>query len=678
MAARKLAGGGARKTSGKAKPRRASEPKRAVKGKAKPKAKAAPKRRAFGRTLLIWSGALAISAIIAIGAVIGYYAYDLPNVDTAERLDRPPSVTMTAQSGQFIARFGNLYGEAVALDALPAHLVHAVLATEDRRFYDHFGVDMIGLARAAWANWRAGRVVQGGSTLTQQLAKNLFLTAERTIARKIREVLLALYLESRFSKDQILTLYLNRVYLGAGTYGVAAAAEKYFGKPAARLTLPESAMLAGLLKAPSRYAPTNDLQAARARANQVLINMAAAGYLTDAAVEAAKRQPAGLARAPAATLSAAYFSDWVLEEVTAFVGRSGRDITVTTTLDPDLQRTAERVLVGALAQHGDRLDIGQGALVALAPDGAVRALVGGRDHTASQFNRATQARRQPGSAFKPFVYLAGLEAGLEPDDTMVDSPVVVDGWRPRNYSGRHAGEISLQQALARSINTVAVKVAERAGREQVIEVAYRLGITSELHDHPSIALGTAEVSLLELSAAYAPFANGGQAVLPYAIVQIRGADGEVLYQRAGSGLGRVVEPALADKMTAMLAAVLDGGTGRAAKLGRPAAGKTGTSQDFRDAWFVGYTPSLIAGVWFGNDDATPMRRVTGGGLPAVVWRDFMREALGGTPAQPLATSRPAPSSAAEQVWRRLFGQPDEPRAGAAKPRKRGDDSDGGP
>ena len=339
MAARKLAGGGARKTSGKAKPRRASEPKRAV--KAKPKAKAAPKRRAFGRTLLIWSGALAISAIIAIGAVIGYYAYDLPNVDTAERLDRAPSVTMTTRSGQVIARFGELYGEAVALDNLPAHLVHAVLATEDRRFYDHFGVDMIGLARAAWANWRAGRVVQGGSTLTQQLAKNLFLTAERTIARKIREVLLALYLESRFSKDQILTLYLNRVYLGAGTYGVAAAAEKYFGKPAARLTLPESAMLAGLLKAPSRYAPTNDLQAARARANQVLINMAAAGYLTDAAVEAAKRQPAGLTRAPAETQSAAYFSDWVLEEVTAFVGRSGRDITVTTTLDPDLQRTAE-------------------------------------------------------------------------------------------------------------------------------------------------------------------------------------------------------------------------------------------------------------------------------------------------------------------------------------------------
>ncbi len=470
--------------------------------------------------------------------------------------------------------------------------------------------------------------------------------------------MLALSLEWRFSKKQILELYLNRAYLGAGTYGVAAAAQRYFGKPAAELSLPEAAMLAGLLKAPSRYAPTRDLTAARARASQVLANMVAAGHLTEAAASAARRRPAALAPAPTVDRSAEYFADWALEEVAAFVGRGGRDLTVITTLDPKLQRIAERALVGALAQHGAAADIGQGAIVALAPDGAVKAMVGGRDHAASQFNRATQARRQPGSAFKPFVYLAGLEAGLTPDDRIVDEPVVVDGWRPRNYSGHYVGPVSLTEALARSINSVAVKIAERAGREQVTEIAYRLGITSELRDHPSIALGTSEVSLLELSGAYLPFANGGLAVLPHGIVEISGADGEVLYRRAGSGLGRVIEPGHAAAMNRMLAAVLDGGTGKAARLDRPAAGKTGTSQNFRDAWFVGYTPDLLAGVWLGNDDATPMQRVTGGGLPALIWRDFMQQALGGLPVKPLVMSATEPRPETRSLWQRLFGKAD--------------------
>ena len=620
---------------------------------AKSKTRRGKRRRSGLGRLLNWGGTVLIWGGVALAAVVGYYAYDLPDVGGLAQVARTPSVTLTAEDGTVLAGFGDLYGEAVQLRGLPRHLIDAVLATEDRRFHAHFGVDLRGLLRALWANWRAGRVVQGGSTLTQQLAKNLFLTPERTIKRKVQEVLLALYLESRFSKDQILTLYLNRVYLGAGTYGVAAAARRYFDKPAAALSLQESAMLAGLLKAPSRYAPTSDPAAARRRAELVLASMADAGYLSRDVAGRAIARPAEVADRPGPGRSTRYFADWAIEQVTAYLGHVGRDITVVTTLDPRLQNLAERALAAGLEAKGKALDVEQGALVALAPDGAVQAMVGGRDYRRSQFNRATQALRQPGSAFKPFVYLAALEAGMRPDEVMLDRPVDVDGWRPRNYSKGHQGAVRMDEALARSINTVAVQVSERAGRGRVIETAARLGIVSRLRGHPSIALGTSEVSLLELTAAYAHFANGGAGVLPYAIIEIRDRGGEVMYRRTGQGLGRVIEQNPVRQLNAMLAAVIETGTGRAARLDRPAAGKTGTSQDFRDAWFVGFTPDLVAGVWIGNDDAHPMRRVTGGGLPAEIWRGFMLDALKGRPARPLL-ARPPTRDRLAKAWRRIL------------------------
>jgi penicillin-binding protein 1A len=500
-----------------------------------------------------------------------------------------------------------------------------VIATEDRRFYRHFGIDLIALARAALVDLRAGRVVQGGSTITQQIAKNVFLTPERSLKRKVQEALLALWLERRFSKDQLLTIYLNRVYLGAGSYGVEAAARQYFGKPASKLGLAEAAMIAGLPKAPSRYAPTRDLAQARARAAVVLDNMVAAGRLARAEADAAKARPAAVSGAYGGS-AARYFADWVIDQVPAFVGPTARDLVVHTTLDAAAQRAAEAAVAGL----GERGSVGQAALVAMTPDGAVRAMVGGRDYAASQFNRATQARRQPGSAFKIAVYAAALEAGFAPDDAFADVPVEVAGWSPRNYGGIYLGEITLTTAFAKSSNSVAVQLAERVGRRRVIEVARRLGIASPLSPQPSLALGAGEVTLLELTGAYAVVANGGRSVIPYGIDEIRARDGTVLYRRAGSGPGRALSAAAARTLDSLLRAVVREGTGRRAALAVPAAGKTGTSQDFRDAWFIGYRPGLVAGVWLGNDDGKPMGKVTGGGLPAELWHEFMTR----TSAQP--------------------------------------------
>ncbi len=630
--------------------------------------KQAPKagRRWLLGRLLSWSVALGVWALIVLLGVVTWYAYDLPDIGGLTAPAGAPTVALVAADGSEIATFGDLYSRPVALADLPPALGRAVLATEDRRFYRHFGLDLIGVARAALANLRAGRIEQGGSTITQQLAKNIFLTPERTLKRKVQETLLALWLEHELSKDQILTLYLNRVYLGAGSYGVDAAARHYFGKPATKVTLSEAAMLAGLLKAPTRYAPTRDLALARARAAQVLDSMAAAGYLTRAQAAAAKRRPAGLAPSARPQLLARYFTDWVLEQVPRYVGHAARDLVVVTTLEPRLQRLAEQAVEAALAKEGARLDASQAALVALSPQGAVRAMVGGRSYAQSQFNRATQARRQAGSAFKLFVYLAGLESGLTPDDVIVDEPVQIGDWRPRNYAGTYAGPVTLRQALARSINTVAVKVSERAGRERVIAAARRLGVEAKLAPHPSLALGTADLSLLELTTAYAALANGGEGAWPHAVSEIRDGAGRVLYRRRGSGLGRVIGPRELAHLNDMLATVIAEGTGRAARLARPAAGKTGTSQDFRDAWFIGYTADLVAGVWVGNDDARPMKRVTGGGLPARLWRRFMGGAHAGLPARPLGPAAPETPGFLE----RLFAGGQDPPAANADRRDR--------
>ncbi len=590
--------------------------------------------------LLYWTLSLGIWSLIGVIAIVAWYGYDLPDAGQLGAVERTPTVTLVGSEGGEIARFGDLYSRPVQLAELPPALIQAVLATEDRRFYDHFGLDLIGASRAAVVNLRSGRIEQGGTTITQQLAKNVFLSPERTIKRKVQETLLALWLERKFSKDEILTLYLDRVYLGAGAYGFDAAARRYFGKPAAKVSLSEAAMLAGLLKAPSRYSPSRDLARARARAAQVLDNMVAAGYLGPAQARAAKRRPAGLVSPPRRGRGARYFADWVLEQVPRYLGHTRRDLVVVTTLDKRLQGAAESALGDALSKHGARLDVSQAALVALAPDGAVRAMVGGRSYAESQFNRATQARRQPGSAFKLFVYLAGLEAGLTPDHVMRDEPVRIGDWQPRNYAGTYSGEVTLRQALAGSINTVAVKVAERAGRGRVIKAARRLGLTAKLEPHPSLALGAAEVTLMELTTAYAPLANGGMGVWAHAITEIRDGLGEVLYRRRGSGLGRVIAARELAQLNDMLGAAIEEGTAKAARLGRPAAGKTGTSQDFRDAWFIGYTADFVAGVWVGNDDAAPMKRVTGGGLPALVWRDFMTAAHAGLPPRPIGPPPP--------------------------------------
>ncbi len=578
--------------------------------------------------LLIWTG------FVGLGVVL-WYARDLPDTSRLNEITRKPAVTLVTAEGEIVASYGDLYGANVSLNDLPSYLPQAVMAIEDRRFYSHFGIDPLGVARAIWINLRSGQFVQGGSTITQQLAKNLFLTPERTIKRKIQEVLLALWLERSYSKEQILTLYLNRVYLGAGAYGVDAAARKYFGKPAREVTLFEAAMLAGLLKAPSRFNPSSDPQAARGRAAVVLNSMAEAGYLRTDRVIAALSGEADISTTAAADRTGRYFADWVYDQVSSYVGTTERDLVVVTTIDLRLQRIAEAELRRIVSEDGPERGVAQAALVMMTPDGAVKAMVGGPDYQESEFNRATQAMRQPGSAFKLFVFLAALEAGMDPDERMVDGPIQIKNWRPENYQDRYYGEVTLREAFARSLNSVAVQLYLKAGGPSVEKAAARLGITADLNPDPALALGSSEVSLIELTSAYAVFANEGRGVWFHGIEEIRDSAGTVLFRRAGDGPGRVVEPRQVEDMTDMMTAVIDWGTGKSAALGRPAAGKTGTSQEFRDAWFIGFTAELVTGVWVGNDDGKPMGEVTGGGLPATIWQSVMTKALEGSPPRPL-------------------------------------------
>jgi penicillin-binding protein 1A len=586
--------------------------------------------------LVRWGAVVSIWGVVAVGVIVAWHAFGLPNLDALETPERRPSVTLLAADKSVLATYGDLHGGAIRFNEAPPFLIQAIVATEDRRFFEHGGVDFFGIARALVTNLLAGGVRQGGSTLTQQLAKNLFLTPERSYSRKIRELILAFWLEARFSKEQLFTIYLNRVYLGAGTYGVEAAARRYFGKSTRRLNLREASVIAGLLKAPSRYSPLRDPKAAIKRGDQVLANMVAAGFLSQRDADAAKRNRLRAIGRRSGS-GARYFADWLLERAAGFVGRTDRDLVIGTTLSPRLQRFAEQRIEQTLAGPGARRNVGQAALLSLAPDGAVRAMVGGRRYQTSQFNRATQAQRQPGSAFKLFVYLAALEAGMTPDDMVLDAPVTIAGWRPRNYDGRYRGRLTLAAALAGSVNTAAVRVSEKVGRRKVVALAERLGITSRLKAHPSIALGASEVSLLEMTAAYAVIANHGLAAWPYGITEIRDGEGKLLYRRSANSVGRLLDAKTVARMQIMLKGVIDQGTGKAAKLSRPAAGKTGTSQDFRDAWFIGFTNELVTGVWLGNDDSSPTTRVTGGSLPAVLWRRYMTDALKGAPPRPLMT-----------------------------------------
>ena len=584
--------------------------------------------------------------------MVFWFARDLPNPRQIEGITRAPTVSLLATDGTAFARLGGIVGDHVTVDQLPPWLIGAVIATEDRRFYQHFGIDLRGISRAAFHNIREGRVREGGSTLTQQLAKNLFLTHQRSFKRKIQEVLLALWLEQNLSKDEILTLYLNRVYFGAGAYGVDAAARRYFAKPATEVTLAEAAMLAGLLTAPSRYAPTVNLDGARARAAIVLSDMVEAGLLNRQQAEAAAAGRVSLAPQPTQRRGR-HFADWVRDQLPDYVDATGRiDLVVGTTLDLRLQAAAEAAIDAVMASPKYNRGAGQVALLAMSGDGAVRAMVGGRDYGTSTYNRAVTALRQPGSAFKLFVYLAALEHGLSPASRMIDEPINIDGWQPTNNSQRYVGEISLRDAFAQSINTIAVKLSEQVGRRQVVDTARRLGITSKLPPHPSIALGAVEVTLIELTAAYAAVANGGVGVWPFSIRNVDGGRDGTAYRRQGSGPGRVVDKKTAAQMKELLQEVVTSGTGRAARMDLPVGGKTGTSQDYRDAWFVGFGGDLVVGVWVGNDDATPMKGVTGGGLPAQIWRRFMGEVYPVLQVKP-TTVQPKPVPKDPTLWQRL-------------------------
>jgi penicillin-binding protein 1A len=584
---------------------------------------------------IYWAFVLCLWLAIAVFAALVWIGAHLPPIQSLEIPKRPPSIQIVGLNGHALATRGDMGGAAIPLNELPSYLPKAFIAIEDRRFYSHHGVDPIGLTRALIANALHRGVAQGGSTITQQLAKNLFLTQERTMTRKLQEVVLAFWLEHKFSKTQILDLYLNRVYFGSGAYGVEAAAQRYFGKPARQVTLSEAALLAGLVKSPSRLAPTHNFDGAERRAQIVLTSMAEAGLISDDMAKVAMINPPRIFRQTGGG-SVNYVADWVTDSLNELIGRFETDITVETSIDPALQATAEKALTEEIAQKGDKFGVEQGALVAMSPDGAVRALVGGKNYGESQYNRAIAAKRQPGSAFKPFVFLTALERGLNTESIREDKPIDVKGWRPENYGHQYYGPVTLTQALANSLNSVSVRLTLELGPAAVARTAYRLGISSKLDPNPSIALGTSEVSVAELVSAYVPFANGGLAITPHVIERVRAADGKILYQRPVGNLGRIIDMRYVGMMNAMMRETLLSGTARKADFpGWPAAGKTGTSQDFRDAWFIGYTNYLVAGVWLGNDDSSPTKKITGGGLPVEVWSRFMKVAHQGVPVADL-------------------------------------------
>ena len=599
---------------------------------------------------IIYGGAVAgvWSAIIGI-LLIAYLSLELPDLENLPAAgSKDTAVVVKAVNGATLVRRGPIYGDWISFEQTPRALVNAFVSVEDRTFFDHGGVDAKGLMRAMWSNVQAGGVRAGGSTLTQQLAKNLFLSSDRTIKRKAQELLLALWLEQKFTKEQILTLYLNRVYFGGGAYGVDAASRKFFGHSAVNMSVAESAVIAGLVKAPSRLAPHINPKGAWERGQIVLSAMAATGALSQSAADKIREQPPKI-KASVAGRNIRFFTDWVESEARRLAPNArGKSLLIFTTLDPSVQRAANMAVERGLNGEGKDRGATQGALVAIDHDGAVRAMVGGKDYGESQYNRATQARRQPGSAFKLFTYIAAMEAGKRPSDRYVDRATVVDDWAPKNYSGKFNGEMSLQEAFARSINTIAVQISEEVGREKAATVAKRLGIKTSISAVPSLPLGTEEVRLLELTSGYAAVANGGHAAEPYSIVEIATLEGEVLFRRAAAPPYTVLRGDVVDDMSQMLTSVVKWGSGKNAALARPAAGKSGTSQDNRDAVFAGFTSEMTAAVWVGNDDGTPMKNVTGGGLPARIWRDFMTEAHATLPVRPLLADAAIYSAAATQ------------------------------
>ncbi|RWM16518.1 MAG: penicillin-binding protein [Mesorhizobium sp.] len=584
--------------------------------------------------LVYWCFVLCIWGGIAAAGVVVYYGAKMPAATTWSVPDRAPNIKIVSVDGQLIANRGASGGEAVGLHEMSPYIPEAVVAIEDRRFYSHFGIDPIGLSRAMVTNLLGRHFSQGGSTLTQQLAKNLFLTPDRTLERKVQEVLLALWLEHKHTKDQILEMYLNRVYFGSGAYGVEAASRRYFGKSARDVSLSEAALLAGLLKAPSKLSPARDPKAAEERAQLVLAAMRETGKISDKEYKTALSAPA--TRAPSYwTGSENYVADTVMDELPDLIGDVRGDIVINTTVDLNLQKLAEQSIRRLIDESGKKLNVTQGALVSIDDSGAVRAMVGGYDYSTSQFDRASEARRQPGSAFKPFVYMAALEAGRTPDSIRNDAPIKIGKWTPDNYGGKYYGKVTLATALAKSLNSVAAQLTMEVGPDAVVEAAHRMGIQSDLQANTSIALGTSEVTPLELTSAYVPFANGGYKPDIHFIQRITTASGKVLYEGSTGSAPRVIKADIVGMMNSMMTGTVEVGTAKKAAFNWPSAGKTGTSQNSRDAWFVGYTANLTTGVWFGNDDGSPMKKVTGGALPAQAWHEFMVAAHEGVPVRPL-------------------------------------------
>lgn len=580
------------------------------------------------QAFLYWGAVAGVWGLIFLVAFFAVFATDLPDVSKLNSVTRQPSISYLDRSGALIAVRGSQYAPPVDLDKLPDYVPKAFIAIEDRRFYYHPGFDPLGITRAIVKDVSCWCFAAGGSTITQQLARNLFLTLDQTPRRKAQELILALWLEMKFTKKEILALYLNRVYFGAGAYGIEAAAQRYFNKPASRLTLGEAALLAGMMKGPSRYSPVSATERAARRATIVLDEMVRTKAITKAERTEAFKTPVRVSSV-LANQRAQYFTDWVDAQVRALVGEPTEDLIVETTLDLPIQAAAEAaVRTGVAGAKGQGVQ--QAALVAMDGEGRIRAYVGGADYSESQFDRATSARRQAGSAFKPFVYLAAMEAGRTPAVVVVDEPVRIGNWEPRNYTGRYLGSITLQTALAQSVNTVAARLANEVGTGNVAAAARRLGITSKIQLDPSMALGAVEVSPLEMAQAYAPFANGGFLARGYGIQRIRTASGKVLYDRNLERRPRksvIGSPAL-QYMNMMMREVVISGTGKRARVPNyDIAGKTGTTSDYRDAWFVGYTGGFVTAVWTGKDDNKPMKGVTGGGAPATIWRGFMAQAL---------------------------------------------------
>lgn len=615
-------------------------------------------------------GAIAF-AVLSAGGLIGaafvwnHLFSDMPNLPETETLwttKRDQAYEFRDIHGDLIIRRGPHYGRVIQASQLPAHIPQAFLAAEDKRFYEHNGADTTAIARAAWSNWRSGRTVSGASTITQQVIKNLVLDSKQTYRRKAQEMRLARELETRLTKDEILTLYLNRIYFGSGAYGISAASEEYFGKPATELTIGEAALLATLPKAPSRLALDNNLEGARQRQLYVLSEMVSAGYISDIARQTAYAEPVTLAPTSNSATAFGYLLDAVTDRISELLPDAPGDLVITLSVDAAFQQSAYETLAKRITQDGTPVDATQAALVFMHPDGAIAALVGGIDYDASKFNRATQAKRQPGSSFKPFVFAAALQAGIDPFAVYEDKEVKFGKWEPKNYSPGYYGPVTVSEAFAKSLNTVAAQIGNEIGEKKIIAVAKSFGITSELSPLPSIALGSQEVSLLELTRAYGVFPKTGNRLDPYMIVKIEDSRGQTLYERnLENDPIPIFSAALAKEMNGMLTRVVEAGTGGKAKVaGWTVAGKTGTSQDWRDAWFIGFTSQMIGGVWIGNDDDSPMKRVSGGGLPADIWSDLMTLAMADREATDLpgAEGFIIPSQAAEEritFYRSLAG-----------------------